>query len=95
MFAINVVLKVKDAANVEKVRGLLSECGRLSRTEPGCLHYEANHSTNDPQTFMLIERWTSKEALETHRTAQAYVTIYAPQVIPLVDRTPYYMEIVE
>lgn len=95
MFAINVVLKVKSADDVQKVRGLLAECGRLSRMEPGCLHYEANHATNEPQVFMLIERWSSKETWEAHRTAEAYTTIYAPQVIPLVDRTPYFMEIVE
>lgn len=95
MFAINVVLKVKDSANIPQVRRLLMRCGELSRTEPGCLVYEACHATNEPDTFMLIERWQSKEAWELHKTAEAYITIYHPQVIPLVDRTPFFCELLQ
>jgi quinol monooxygenase YgiN len=88
-------LTVKDPANVETVRGLLAECGRLSRTEPGCVRYECYHSTSDPTKFLLAERWADKTAWEAHRTARAYIEVYAPKVIPLVDRQPHPSTLVE
>src|SRR5262245_53989109 len=47
MLYLNIYLTVKDAANVEKVRGLLAEQGRLSREEPGCSRFEVYHSQTD------------------------------------------------
>ncbi len=93
MFAINVILTVQDESNIEKVREFLTEAGRLSREEPGCLAFEACHSQNDPNLFMLIERWESKEAWEVHKTAKAFTEIYQPKVLPLVDREPHFSEI--
>lgn len=95
MFAINVVLTVKNDADVEKVGELLRRAGQLSRQEPGCLVYEACHSNTVPNVYLLIERWASKEAWEVHRTAEAYLTIYQPQVIPLVDRVGHFCDILE
>ena len=95
MICINILLTVKDAADVEEVRGLLAEQGRLSRAEPGCLRFEVYHSNNDPQVFILNERWESPEALDVHRTAKAYTEIYQPQVLPKVDRVPHPATLVE
>lgn len=89
MVHVNVVLTVKDADQVATVRELLTRQGRLSRTEPGCVRFEVYHSHNDPRVFILNEWWQSQEALDVHRTAEAYTTIYVPQVLPLVDRTPH------
>jgi quinol monooxygenase YgiN len=71
------------------VARLLGECGRLSRTEQGCLTYEACHSQNNPRLFMLCERWASEQAWKDHRNERAYLEIYHPQVIPLVERVPH------
>jgi hypothetical protein len=38
---------------------------------------------------LLCEYWDSEASLEQHRLATGYLTIYKPQVIPLVDRTPH------
>src|SRR5262249_24449626 len=54
MYCLNVWLTVKDAANVEMVRKLLTEQVRLSRAEPGCLRFEAYHSEADPRRFLLV-----------------------------------------
>jgi hypothetical protein len=35
---------------------------------------------------MLNEWWESQAALDQHRTAEAYTTIYKPQIMPHVDR---------
>ncbi len=95
MFAINVVLTVKDADNVSRIGELLTQAARLSREEPGCLLFEVCHAQNEPGIYMLIERWESKESWEIHKTAQAFTTIYQPQVLPLVERTPYFCDILE
>ncbi|MCA9081582.1 MAG: antibiotic biosynthesis monooxygenase [Planctomycetaceae bacterium] len=95
MFAINVVLTVKDPAHVDQVAQLLRRAGQLSRNEPGCNVFEVCHADNEPTVFNLIERWDSKEAWEVHKTAEAFTTIYQPQVLPLVDRTPYFCAILE
>jgi quinol monooxygenase YgiN len=95
MIYLNVWLAVKDAATVEKVRGLLAEAGRLSRAEPGCARWEAYHSNHDPSRFLLHEWWESPAALDAHRLAPAYTTIYQPQVLPLVDREPHPSTLVE
>ncbi|MEW4487260.1 putative quinol monooxygenase [Thalassoglobus sp. JC818] len=95
MFAINVILTVQDGSQIENIAKLLTEAGRLSREEPGCLSFEVCQSIEEKGTFLLIERWESKEAWEVHKTAQAFTEIYQPQVLPLVKRQPYFCEILE
>jgi quinol monooxygenase YgiN len=95
MLYLNIILTVKNSADVDQVRGLLSEQGRLSRQESGCSRFEVYHSQTDPQVFMLAEQWASQEALDRHREGKAYTTIYKPQVLPLVDRVPHPSTLVE
>lgn len=95
MVPLIVLLKVKDAANVNAVRDLLAQQGRLSRQEPGCLRFEVYHSQSDATQFVLCEHWASPEALDAHRQAKAFKEIYQPKVLPLVDRAPHPSQIVE
>jgi quinol monooxygenase YgiN len=95
MLYLHVWLKVKDAADADRVRELLAEQGRLSRAEPGCLRFEVYQSQNDAARFLLCERWESQAALDVHRTAAAYTTIYQPRVLPLVDREPHPSTLIE
>lgn len=94
MIYVNVVLTVKDAADIPHIRSLLAEQCRLSRQEPGCARFEVYHSASDPRVFILNEHWESQGALDVHRTATAYTTIYQPQVLPRVDRVPHPGELV-
>lgn len=89
MIYLNVLLTVQNEADVDTVRSLLAEAGRLSREEPGCLRFEVYHSQADPKRFMLCEHWESQAALDQHRRAKAYGEIYQPQVLPLVAREPH------
>ena len=86
MIYLNVALTVKSPASVETVRGLLMEQARLSRQEPGCVRFEVYQSQNDSARFFLNEHWESQAAVDAHRKAHAYTTIYQPQVLPLVER---------
>ena len=82
----NIVLTVQEDHKIEVVRDLLCEAMRKSRNEPGCERFDVYQSQSKPNQFMMIEHWSSQEALDAHRQAEAYTTIYKPQVIPLVER---------
>jgi quinol monooxygenase YgiN len=82
----NIILTVKEERDVGVVRDLLCEAMRKSRNESGCERFDVYHSQSEPNRFTLIEHWVSQESLDSHRQAEAYTTIYKPQVIPLVER---------
>jgi len=89
MLYLNIWLTVKDPAHIAQVRDLLAEQGRLSRLEPGCLRFEVYQSQADEGRFLLCERWETPAALDAHRLATAYNTVYKPRVLPLVEREPH------
>lgn len=95
MFCINVFLKVHEPGDVTAVKEMLAECGRMSRNEPGCISFDVCHVQEDPQTFILCERWESEQAWQDHKQREAVQTIYLPKVLPLVDRTPYICDVLE
>ena len=86
MICLNVLLTARDAADVPVLRDLLSRAMRLSRAEPGCLRFDVYHSSAEPRRFTLVEHWADQTAIDAHRLAEAYTTIYKPQVMPLVER---------
>jgi quinol monooxygenase YgiN len=89
MIYLNVILTAKNEADIPKVRELLMTQCRLSRQEPGCVRFEVYQSEVDSKVFILNEHWTTQEAVDLHRKAHAYTTVYQPQVLPLVERTPH------
>ena len=93
MIDITVVLTANDPAKIAELKDLLSAHVNLSRAEPGCVRFEAYESQSVPATFILIERWESQSALDQHRTATGFTTIYAPRVLPLVDRVPHICQV--
>jgi quinol monooxygenase YgiN len=95
MLYLNVWLTVKNRADVEAVRKLLSEAAQKSREEPGCKRFEVYHSTTDETRFLLNEHWESQDAIDAHRKAFAYTRIYQPLVLPLVNREPHPSNLVE
>ena len=86
MICMNIILTVQEDHKIEVVRDLLCEAMRKSRNEPGCERFDVYQSQSNPNEFTMIEHWSAQEALDAHRQAEAYTTIYKPQVIPLVER---------
>lgn len=95
MIHMNILLTVKTEADVPKVRELLTAAMRKSRQEPGCERFDVYHSQADPSRFTLVEHWATQDALDAHRQAEAYTTIYKPQVMPLVDREGHPVTLLE
>lgn len=89
MTTIHVSLTVRNQPDIDQVARLLAEHAKRSRSEPGCLRFELYHSNLDPHQFFILEAWESQAALDVHREAEAFTTIYAPQVLPLVDRAAH------
>lgn len=86
MIYMHIVLTVKQASDIETVQKLLIKAMQKSRLEPGCERFEVYQSQAEPSQFTLVEHWASQETLDAHRQAEAYTTIYKPQIIPLVHR---------
>lgn len=84
-----VLLTVREAADVERVLGLLGEHARASRAEPGCERFEVLRSTADGRTLVLLERYASPEALAAHREGRTFREVYLPGVLPRVDRVAH------
>jgi len=85
----NVILTVRDRADIDAVARLLQQQAELSRHEPGCARFEVYHSDSDPSVFLLIEQWEDQPALNAHREARAFTQVYRPLVLPLVERSPH------
>ena len=86
MICLNILLTAKNEADIPRLRDLLVEAMRMSRAEAGCLRFDVYQSTAEPRRFTLVEHWADQAAVDAHRLAPAYTTIYKPQVMPLVDR---------
>jgi quinol monooxygenase YgiN len=51
------------------------ECIEATRKEKGCLSYESHTSINDPNLFVVVERWETREDLNAHGRAPAYESL--------------------
>jgi quinol monooxygenase YgiN len=50
----------------EELIGHMKTMQEASRAEPGCLDYGFSAAVEDPDRFIAVELWESKEALATH-----------------------------
>ena len=45
------------------------ECIAATQKEKGCIYYDSHSSINDPNTFVVVERWESRDDLNAHGKA--------------------------
>ena len=57
-----VVHAEKRADFLENARTVIA----ATHKEDGCLHYDLHSSITEPNTFVFVERWASREALGRH-----------------------------
>ena len=48
----------------ERAKNTLSDLVAPTHSEDGCLKYTLQRDRNDPTRFILVEQWTSQEALD-------------------------------
>jgi len=58
-------IKAKDGI-AEQVKQELSALIAPTRAEPDCISYVLHQSTDDPHSFLFLEKWTGKDALDAH-----------------------------
>ncbi|MGY5885576.1 putative quinol monooxygenase [Modestobacter lacusdianchii] len=70
--------------HVERVAELLRQLTPLSRAEPGCRHYQAQTSPDEPGTFLVYEVYDDDAAVDAHRASPHFQELAAGQAIPLL-----------
>lgn len=95
MFHIIVQLKLKEIENKDYVRNCLQKVAAVTLAEePCCSKLDVFESETDPFVFILCEEWNRREDWIEHREKRAFKEIYAPKVLPLVDRVPHISRLV-
>jgi quinol monooxygenase YgiN len=65
----------------------LTEMQDNSRTEEGCLRYGFFAAVEDPLSFVAVEEWADRKALDTH-FVQPHLQAFAQRLLELVSETP-------
>jgi quinol monooxygenase YgiN len=65
MIYVVATMKIKPSS-ADAVRSAAAICVAETVKEPGCLSYDLNQSTSDPETFVFVERWETREHLAAH-----------------------------
>jgi quinol monooxygenase YgiN len=81
--------------NVEHRETAVTAAQKMSAhalAEPGCLDYRFWISDHDPDTVLLLERWESQEALDTHMATPQlaeFSAAFVPALAGGVEATKY------
>jgi quinol monooxygenase YgiN len=62
------VLKAKTGME-DQMRAQARSMAEASLAEPGCLSYRNYVDPDDPRSWVVVEEWTDREALEAHLTS--------------------------
>src|SRR4051812_1437835 len=88
MKEITVTARAKAKPGNEKdLEAALRDVTVLTHAEPGCLRYAVHRDLQDPSSFLIVERWASIEAHESHMKT-AHVQALFKKVPALVATTP-------
>jgi quinol monooxygenase YgiN len=83
------------AGNGDQVAALLSRHTAATWAEPGNLDFVALRSTEDPDAFVLYERYTDREAFEAHLASPHFQGIAVAQIRQLLrDRILEFQEVI-
>lgn len=74
----------------EQREELVAELERMqddSRREPGCLRYGFFAAVEDPLSFIAVEEWADREALDRH-FAEPHLHEFARRLLEIVSTEP-------
>ncbi len=84
------------AGQGDEVAALLATHTAATRAEPGNLDFVALRSSEDPDAFVLYERYAGQAAFEAHTASPHYEGIAVAQIRPLLShRTVEFCQVVE
>lgn len=61
--------------NINEFKKLANELVTESRKEEGCIEYKLLHDINNSESFIFLEQWKDKEAVERHNNSIHFKTI--------------------
>jgi quinol monooxygenase YgiN len=80
----------------DEVAALLARHTAATRAEPGNLDFVALRGTEDPDSFVLYERYSSADAFKAHQASPHFEGIAVAQIRPLLaERTLRFCQVVE
>ena len=80
----------------DEVAALLARHTAATRAEPGNLDFVALRGTEDPDSFVLYERYESADAFKAHQASPHFEGIAVAQIRPLLaDRRLEYRHAIE
>lgn len=83
----NIVLLRAQAGKSALLGQALDELVTQTRQEPGCAVCELSQARDDPDTWMVYERWRGEDALARHMQ-QPYVGLFLERMGALLSQAP-------
>ena len=65
-------IQVQEGKNVEFENTFKQLVAEVINNEQGCLLYSFNKSRQDPQTYIILEQYADKTALEAHNKTEYF-----------------------
>ena len=78
--------------DLDAVLAALRPLVEASRSEPGCLLYQAHRSPDDPNVIFLYEQYADQAAYQAHADAEHFKTYAVGEIFPrreAVERAEY------
>ncbi len=69
----------------EAVLALLPKLIAAARTEPGCVAFDAYRQIDDARTYVLLERYASRQAFAIHRETAHFKDLVLGQIAPRLE----------
>jgi quinol monooxygenase YgiN len=76
-----------EPANRDRLVGLLERMQEDSRREEGCIRYGFFAAVEDPNSFVAVEEWADRAALDVH-FEQPHLREFASEMLELVSEPP-------
>lgn len=86
MFHLVVTLTARTAEEIPMIKSAVEQMRPMCLDEPGCVSWDAYHSTADPRVFTLVEAWEDEQSWDEHGEGKAIQTIYLPEICPHAER---------
>jgi (4S)-4-hydroxy-5-phosphonooxypentane-2,3-dione isomerase len=69
----------------ERVADALRKMVPATQAEPGCIHYYAHRSLDDPRRFFLFEEYVSEAGLQAHTQTEHFQRHVLGEAVPLLE----------
>jgi len=71
--------------SAERVEAVLRKMVPLTQAEPGCLHYYASRSAENPREFFLYEDYRDEAAFQAHCDSDHFKKHVLGEAVPVLE----------